>query len=96
MGRLMSVEINDHAEGCQGTDEDTMPCCEDTTEKLQVEQLQKVTFDIDLDANRYLIEEVAYILLDVDASEVTYPYVDEHSPPLLTQDIPVLLGCFLI
>lgn len=96
MGRLMSIEINDHAQGCQDEDEDKMPCCENTTEELKVEQLQKTVFDIDLATNSLLIQEIAYVLSDRDPQEVSYPFVDIHSPPLIAKDIPLLVQRFLI
>lgn len=96
MGRLMSVEINDHAQGCQDADENKMPCCENTTEELRIEQLQKTVFDVDLTTEMSLVNEVAYILIDVDPQLVTYPFIDLNAPPLIAKDIPVLVQQFLI
>ena len=92
----MSVEINDHAGGCQDEAEDEMPCCEDTTEELRIEHVQKTTFDLDLAFSTGLIEQVAFTLIDVDPSELDYPFADLHAPPLTARDIPILVQSFLI
>ena len=96
MGRLMSVEINDHATGCSGDAEENMPCCENTSEELRVEDLVKSDHNIDLVISYDYLSVVAYVLRDVDPLEVVYPLVDGHSPPLIQRDLPVLLSSFLI
>gem|GEM_PF-4967016 len=92
----MSIEINDHAEGCQDEAEDKMPCCEDTTEELRIDHVQKTTFDLDLAFSTSLIQEVVFTLVHVDPSELDYPFVDLHVPPLIARDIPILVQSFLI
>ncbi len=96
MGRLMSIEINDHAKGCQDEGGNPMPCCENTTEELRLEELQKTLSDVDLTAEMSIVHEVAYVLIDADPMLVTYPFIDLHAPPLITKDIPVLVQHFLI
>ncbi|MEM8895525.1 MAG: hypothetical protein AAGC88_13170 [Bacteroidota bacterium] len=96
VGRLMSIEINDHTHGCEGEGEEKMPCCEDTTEELRLEQIQKTTFDLDILGQAILIHEINYLLVDIDPSEVDYPPTDAHAPSLIARDIPILVQSFLI
>lgn len=92
----MSIEINDHAKGCQDEGGNSMPCCENTTEELRLEELQKTLSDVDLTAEMSIVNEVAYVLIDADPMLVTYPFIDLHAPPLIIKDIPVLIQQFLI
>lgn len=96
MGRLMSIEINEHTAGCQDTEQRSMPCCENIIQELKVDHLLKSDVDLDLGGEWFLSKTVAYVLMDADPKVVSYPAPDLHSPPLLQKDLPVLLRTFLI
>lgn len=52
MGRLFSVAVNDHAAHCfDGEEEEQMPCCEDVTDELRIEQITTVSNQIELESS---------------------------------------------
>ncbi len=99
MGRLKSVAVFEHAQNCTGSnDKDPMPCCEDTSQELKVEEITTVGFDFDATpdlfelaiVNHFLLKDISLIL------EQTKPTLQFYDPPLPDRDIPVLIQSFLI
>jgi hypothetical protein len=83
MGRLKSVAVYEHAHGCSGSGmTDPMPCCEDVSDVLKVEEMAQTAFDFKLAtidlilpiAPRYDLSPVPLILRQ------PIP-VNNHAPP---------------
>lgn len=99
MGRLKSIAVFEHAQNCTGTDiQDPMPCCEDTSEELKVEEITTVAFDFDANPDLFELAIINHILLkDIGFTiEQEKPTFLNYDPPLPDRDIPVLVQSFLI
>lgn len=99
MGRLKSVAIFASANPCSENGVPTpMPCCEDTSEQLKVDELTKASFDFKGTADLYQIAAIAYVLLEQNylSLDENKPAYYNYSPPLPDQDIRVLNQVFLI
>lgn len=97
MGRLKSVAVFASANPCDNGMEDPMPCCEDTSEELKVEELTKSSFDFKSTTDLYLLAAITYVLLEETyfSSDTQVEYYN-YDPPLSDQDIRVLHQVFLI
>ncbi|MEP5614386.1 MAG: hypothetical protein ABJP45_19195 [Cyclobacteriaceae bacterium] len=98
MGRVKSVAIFHHAENCMGNDLiDPMPCCEDVSQQLKVENLAKASFEFESTLSLNLLA-VYYFVLDqrLISFEKDKPEFHDYSPPPPDRDIPVLIQSFLI
>lgn len=75
-----------------------MDCCDTTSEQMQVEDLQKVSFQFDLAPQLVLVSLVDYLLmddpadLDREAVQGLYPI----TPPLIEHDIYMSVQSFLL
>lgn len=99
MGRLKSIAVFEHAQNCTGTDiQDPMPCCEDTSQELKVEEITTVAFDFDANPDLFELAIVNHILLkDIEFTiEQDKPAYKNYDPPLPDRDITVLVQSFLI
>jgi len=82
MGRLKSVAVNEHAHGCKGPGmTDPMPCCEDVSEIIIVDELAQSTFDFHFAAVDNFIP--ALPLYDVSLLPLAQQHVPQHNhaPP---------------
>ncbi|MEO1050517.1 MAG: hypothetical protein AAFX87_07815 [Bacteroidota bacterium] len=100
MGRLKTVSYFEKADNCGGDEASSMrdmPCCEDISEEYKVEDLQKVNFDF-TSANLSFIAVVTYVLLDVDLLSVSasHDHYLNYKPPLIAQNVPILVQSFLL
>lgn len=99
MGRLKSIAIFHHAENCMGEGMvDPMPCCQDVSEELKIEEITSSTFNFDSAPELYQLAVVSYILIDQDlvSIEQDHPEFLDYEPPPTDKDIPVLIQSFLI
>jgi hypothetical protein len=96
-GRLQSVAVFTSANPCENGMEDPMPCCEDTSEELKVDELAKSSFDFKSSTELYLLAAITYVLLDdtYSSSDKQSKYYN-YDPPLPDQDIQVLNQVFRI
>lgn len=99
MGRLVSVAVNESAAPCSENGEPVqMPCCEDVSEELKVEEVAQASFDFNATPDLYQLAIVTYFLLDAPLVSVEQGQVkfQNYSPPPPDRDIPVLVQSFLI
>ena len=104
MGRLKNVAVFEKAESCMAMmgmekDEDCpMDCCKDTSEEIKIDDLKKVSEQINLVPDLKVLAVVTYFLIDFDLVSRANHYTSylNYKPPLIDQDIPVLVQSFLI
>ena len=89
MGRLKSVAVFEHAANCSGTEEaDPMPCCEDVSQELKVEEITQVNFDFDSQPELYELAVVHFTLSNSVLDQPDKPtYTDYLPPPSLVDHI---------
>lgn len=97
LGRLQSVAVFVNANPCDTGMEDPMPCCEDTSEELKVDEMTKSSFDFKSTTDLYLIAAITYVLLE-DTYSSSYKQVKyyNYDPPIPDQDRQVLHQVFRI
>ena len=98
MGRLKSIAVFEQAKACFDQEEkESMPCCEDVSEELRVENLTKTSVDFDcstqLVATLITLPTFDHLFVSYIQEEFTQ---NNYSPPLPSRDIPVLMQSFLI
>lgn len=99
MGRLKSVAVFHEAENCMGKGfTDPMPCCEDVSEELKVDEVTKASFDFNSTPELHQLAVITWVLLDqkVISLEKDKTHFLHYSPPPPDRDIPVLIQSFLI
>lgn len=99
MGRLKSVALFVSASPCSENGVPTpMPCCEDTSEQLKVDEVTKVSFDFKSSSDLYQLAVISYVLLDYDLFSVENesPEYHNYSPPLPDENLMVLNQVFRI
>lgn len=100
MGRLKSVSVFHEAESCKTKFGRECPkhCCDDQQEEYKVEDLSKVNHNYDFSPDLQLISAIHYaVILDELYLKDTYkPRYLNFKPPLIEQDIPVLVQSFLL
>ncbi len=98
MGQLKSIAINEIASPCIDKDGSPvqMPCCDDVSEELRVEEITQVSFDFDSQPDLYPLAIVSWVLLDAELVEEQDKTQSQYDPPLPDQDIRVLHQVFLI
>ena len=102
MDRLISMAYFHEAHDCadimgldEGT-EDPMGCCDDVTEEVKVDDFQKTSFEFQ-GADLELVEVVDHQSFEFNPAFVFDPaFYAKYKPPLIEQDIPVLIQSFLI
>ena len=102
MGRLISLayfhEAHDCADimGLEEGEEDPMGCCDDTSEELKVDDFQKTVFELHT-PDFELIKVIDHQSFEFVANYAFNPaFYTKYKPPLIAQDIPVLIQSFLI
>lgn len=103
LGFLKDISIFHEASSCMAEmnmqEEDCpMECCEETSEQLLVDDFKQVVFETNLTPQLKLLVMISNIIGDLqfDASNpLKTPYLN-YSPPLIGQDIPVLVQSFLL
>lgn len=98
MGRLKAVAINQPAHSCgDGETEDPMPCCEDVSEELKVDEVSQVSFEFNASPDLFLLSTFQAILIGIEKFETErYLAFHDYSPPLPDLDIQVEHQVFLI
>ncbi len=103
MGELRSVAIHTHAPNCfelvgqEGTT--PMGCCEDTSDLYQVDDDREMPQQLtDLNAKWHLVATILYVVVDITgvAIAVAAPEYLNYKPPLIAQDVPVMVQSFLL
>lgn len=84
MGRLKNVALFTHTEGCMGGDmEQKMPCCEDTQERLNVDELTFNDFEFDSTPDWFEYYAFGYtdeIETDTESTPTRFEY-QSNAPP---------------
>lgn len=98
MGHLKSVAVNESAHSCvEKGFTDPMPCCEDVSEELRLEEITQVNFDFDAQTNLYELAVISFVL---DAPSISKTLdrttFQDYSPPLPDDDLQVAHQLFLI
>ena len=98
MGRLMAMAINESANQCNPNGEkDPMPCCEDITEEMKVEEVTQTSFDFDSTPDLYQIAAIIFVLdqsgLKLEEDKVHFQL---YSPPPPDEDVQTEHQVFLI
>lgn len=97
MGRLKSVAINRHASNCSASGEEKMPCCEDISQELKVEEVTQVGFDFDSQPELFQIAFVQFFLLNLSlTSEQEHFALKYYTPPPPEIDYQADFQVFLI
>lgn len=97
MGRLKAVAINEPAHSCNGSDEDPMPCCEDVSEELKVDEITKASFDFSGSTNWITLTVIEITLFNLTPEvEVDQSEFQDYAPPLPDHDLLVEQQVFLI
>lgn len=99
MGRLKSVAVFEKANPCIDYGfEEPMPCCEDISEELKVDEITNSTFDFKISPDYHLVAITTYLLINQDLlePEITESNYSDYSPPPIERDIPILVQSFLI
>ena len=63
MGRLKAVSINETASLCVDIDGEPaqMPCCEDISEELKIDEVTQVSFDFDSQPDLYELAIISWV-----------------------------------
>lgn len=102
MGRVQDVAYFQESKSCADLlgMEDVCPpgCCKDTHDEFKVDDLSATAFSFDLDTDFHLLHAFTYFLLDADVLTIPTRQVayQNYKPPLIEQDIPVLIQSFLL
>ena len=99
LGRLKSVAINEIASPCAGEKGEPiqMPCCEDVTQELKVEEITQVLFDFDGQPDLFELAFIRFFVLDEPILISEKASIPKHySPPPPEIDVQVDLQVFLI
>ncbi len=102
MGRLKNVAVFEEAKSCaekMGMEEDCPKnCCDDESHELRIKELNKATFDVDLTPDLKLVATITLFVhsLGAESSLIETPDYTYYKPPLIEQDIPILVQSFLI
>jgi len=98
MDRLMSAAINAPAIHCADEDrEKQMPCCEDVSQELKINDITQVSFDFDSQPDLFQIAIIQHALLNrtllTDKENTCFEY---HPPPPANLDFQAILQVFLV
>ena len=92
------MAINESASLCKEKGfTEPMPCCEDISQELKVEEVTQASFDYDAQPDLYQIAIITFVLSEQSYSDLSeeITFQDYSSPPI-DRDIPVLIQSFLI
>lgn len=103
LGQLKSISIFHEAKSCMtemDMEEESCPldCCDNTSEQYKLEEFKQVSFEDSFAPDLKLIAVISYFLANSDlthapASNTPNPH---YLPPLIDQDIPVMVQSFLL
>ncbi len=103
LGRVKDVSYFEKSQHCaemMGMEQEDLPmtCCKDTKEEFKVEDVSFTKVSFDLDTDYHLISVMMYVLLDTQIilSETQRFAYKNYKPPLIEQNIPVLVQSFLL
>ena len=99
MGRLKSVAIFQSANTCIENElANPMPCCQDISEELKIDNLTKASFDFKSSPGLYQLAVINYVLLNQDLISIEKDKSKFHhySSPLPDQNLLILNQSFLI
>lgn len=97
MGQLKSMAINEHASHCFEGEAEKTPCCNEVSEEWKIDEVTTTSFDFDLSPDLYQVAIITFILHNQTLETyIKKPLFQEHSPPLLKEDILILHQSFLI
>ncbi|NQZ79064.1 MAG: hypothetical protein HRT61_23545 [Ekhidna sp.] len=97
MGRLKSIAINEVAKKCNGESQEKMPCCNDVSQQLKVEEITTSDFDFDSAPDLYEVALISFVLLDDNESkELKNNAFQHYSPPPPEIDVQSGFQVFLI
>lgn len=108
-GEVMATAFFSHSAACEMEKQrENLPdchkpameddCCQDQTIVLEVEDEQQLspTFKLSVPDMTFLAAFTAVWSALFQSYSPAYTYVPDHAPPLLAQDIPVLVQSFLL
>lgn len=104
MGRVQSVAILQDATPCamelmtQSRMENMKGCCQDTHTKIEGNEYQVKTLKpVELEYQSLWVAELPRLIetLDLNSASTQHTYT-HYKPPLIEQDVPVLIQSFLI
>ena len=97
MGRLKSVAINVQANNCNPDGEEKMPCCDDVSELLKIEEATNLSFDFDGIPDLIELATITFgFEFEPSHSDVNLVLYANHDPPLPDKPKRVLYQSFLI
>lgn len=102
LGELKSVSLYQKADTCN-PDTDTAEncpfhCCDDEVEQYKSDDFGKASFEFKTASVSTLIAILSYFHIDFDQDRFLRAYhtYTDYSPPLIDQDIPVMVQSFLL
>ena len=103
LGKLKHITVFEEAKTCiseMNMEEESCPmdCCDTTSEQMQVEDLQKVSFQYDFAPQLVLVSLVDYLLMD-DLGDLNHEAIQGFypiTPPLIEHDIYISVQSFLL
>ena len=97
MGRLKAVAINQTANPCSESSEKQMPCCDDVSQELKVEEITQNSFDFDSQPDLFQIAFIQFFVLEQSFNDDHQKTLATYYPPPKTAtDYQVAYQVFLI
>ncbi len=102
MGHMQSIAFFEKAHDCaeiMGMEQgamDPMGCCDDVTQEIKIKDFSKTVFDFQ-SSTPQLIAVISHHTEYLNTFRLFSPaFYSKYKPPLIKQDIPVLIQSFLI
>ena len=103
LGQLKSVSVFQEVESCMSKmdkEEENCPmeCCDDISEEYKLDDFKQVSFDQSIQSPQLkLVAIITYYFVNADkATTFTNSSYAQYMPPLIDQDIPILVQSFLL
>ena len=93
------MAINVTAKPCYDLNgSEKMPCCDDVTQELKVEEITTAGFDFDASPDLFEITVVDFVLLSEVylREEQEFSFYQDYPPPLPSEDLYLLFETYLI
>ena len=93
------MAINETANPCFGLDGEPMdmPCCNDISQELKVEEITKASFDFSSEPQLFQIALIQFFLVDDPIFQTKeFALNRDYSPPIPVADAQAYLQVFLI
>lgn len=92
------MAVNEHAAHCYEGEAEDIPCCNEISQELRLDELVYHSFDFDATPDLFELAIINHILLKDINSTITQekPAFQNYDPPLPDRDIPILIQSFLI